>query len=92
MEAFQVEWTDYLKFRAALRGFDLASVEEVVRYSGERYIDTSTGRLIAVGRHGADLILVPYEQEGNVLRPVTVHRTSRKQILARIKSGRLRHD
>jgi len=33
-----VVWTEYMKYRARLRGFDLARVEEIVRYSSERYL------------------------------------------------------
>lgn len=65
---------------------------EIVRYSDERYVDTATGRLIAVGRHEDMLIMVPYETEQDVIRPVTVHATSRAQIDARIKSGRFTHE
>lgn len=39
----QLAWTDYMKYRARLRGFDLAKIEHIVRYSGERYVDTVTG-------------------------------------------------
>jgi len=46
----EIVWTDYMKYRARLRGFDLAKIEHIVRYSGERYFDTVTGRLITVGR------------------------------------------
>jgi hypothetical protein len=31
-------FTDYLKYRAELRGFDLGLIEHIVRYSPERYI------------------------------------------------------
>ena len=35
----EIVWTDYMEYRARLRGFDLAKVEQIVRYSGERYVD-----------------------------------------------------
>ena len=92
MDELHLEWTDYMQYRAGLRGFDLARIEEVVRYSDERYVDNATGRLIAVGRHADALIMVPYETEQDVIRPVTVHATSRAQIEARIKSGRFAHE
>ena len=38
-----VIWTEYFKYRARLRGFDLAIIEEIVRFSEERYFDTATG-------------------------------------------------
>ena len=84
----QIVWTDYMRYRAALRRYDLAGIEEIVRYSTERYVDTATGRLVAIGRHAGQLVMVPYEMEHDVIRPVTVHSTARTQIEARIKSGR----
>jgi hypothetical protein len=86
-----VVWTDYLRYRATFRGFDLARIEEVVRYSDERYVDNATGRLVAVGRHARQLVMVPYEAENDMIRPVTVHATTRAQVDARIKSGRFSH-
>lgn len=86
-----IVWTEYLKYRAKLRGFDLAHVEQILRHSGERYDDQATGRLVAVGRSGATLVLVPYETEGESVIPVTVHRTTRQQVTARLKSGRYLH-
>lgn len=35
-------FTDYLKFRAGLRGFDLIKIEDILRYSQERYFDVET--------------------------------------------------
>ena len=49
-----VVWTEYLKYRAALRGFDLDRIEQIVKSSSERYMDTATDRRIAVGRCGND--------------------------------------
>ena len=46
----EIIWTDYMKYRARLRRFDLAQIEQIVRYSGERYLDTVTGRLVTIGR------------------------------------------
>ena len=54
-----VVWTDYLKYRAELRGFDLAGIEEILKSSKEHYIDTATDRRIAVGQCGKTLVLVP---------------------------------
>ena len=39
-------WTDYLRHRADLRGFDLAEVERILRFGEERYFDTATGRQV----------------------------------------------
>jgi hypothetical protein len=47
----KIIWSDYLKYRANLRGFDLNQIEEIVQFSPERYYDTETSRLIAVGTH-----------------------------------------
>lgn len=81
-------WTEYLKYRAQLRGFDLSQLEQIVRHSGERYRDTETGRMIAVGRHEQSLVLIAYEVEGSVATPVTVHAVSRQQIRFRVQTGR----
>ena len=55
-------------------------------------MDNATRRLIAVGRYGGQLIMVPYESEQDVIRPVTVHVAARAQVEARIKSGRFSHE
>ena len=83
-----IVWTEYLEYKARLHGFDLAIIEQVVRYSEERYFDTTTHRLIAVGRHDSRLIIVPYEKEGDMITPVTVHATTRQQITFRLRTGR----
>ena len=92
MNELRIEWTEYMRYRAVLRGFDLARIEDVVRYSDKRYVDNTTGRLIVVGRHTDALMMVPCEMEQDVIRPVTVHATNRAQIDARIKSGRFTHE
>ena len=81
-------WSDYLQYRAQLRGFELARIEEILKYSGERYYDTETGRLIAVGKHDNRLVIIPYEYRGNFIAPVTIHATTRQQIRFRLKTGR----
>lgn len=92
MDGLIIIWTDYMKHRINLRSFDVATIEHIVRYSTERFKDTATGRLVAIGRHGNRLVMIPYEQEGNTLIPVTVHATSRQQINLRIKSGRFQNE
>lgn len=73
-----ISWTDYLRYRAKLRGFDLAKIEEILRYTEERYFDTATHRLVAVGKHGKHLVMIPYDKnENNKITPVTIHVTSR---------------
>ncbi len=92
MGEIEIRWTDYMKYRIELRRFDIATVEQILRYSSERYIDTSTGRSVAVGRHDRRLVIIPYEREGNTLIPLTIHVTSRQQVKFRIKSGRFRNE
>lgn len=84
----QIVWTDYIEYRAKLRGFDLAEIEQVMRYSGERYVDTVTGRLIAVGHIDDTLVMIPYETEHGSITPVTIHATTRQQINFRIEMKR----
>ena len=86
----RIVWTEYMKYRLGLRGYDPVVIEEVLRYSSERYEDTMTDRMIAVGRHDNALVMVPYEIRGNEIIPVTVHAIDRKQIAARLRSGRLK--
>lgn len=81
-------WTDYMKYKARLRGFDLAKIEGIVRYSTERYFDTETGRQIAIGSHDNQLVMVAYEEHPDSVIPITVHATTRQQIRSRIKTGR----
>jgi hypothetical protein len=92
MEGARIIWSDYMRYRLHLRGFDLATVENIVRYSAERYVDTGTGRVVAIGRHGDGLILALYERIGDTLTPVTVHITSRQQINTRVRSGRFKNE
>ena len=92
MDETRINWTDYMRYRARLRGFDLAEVERVLRHSSERYLDTATGSLVAVGRHGDRLIMIPYEHQADVLTPVTVHTTTRQQINFRVRSERFKHE
>ena len=92
MAEMQVVWTPYMEYRCGLRGFDRAIVERIVRNPTERYVDATTDRLVAVGRHGRDLVMIPYEQKGDELTPVTVHATSRQQVNARLRSGRFRNE
>ncbi len=84
--------TDYLRYRARLRGFDLSVIEDLVRFSDERYFDSATQRMVAVGRHGDLLVIVPYDHniERETMTPVTVHPTTRQQITFRVRTGRFR--
>jgi hypothetical protein len=84
--------SEYIRHRAESREFDLEKVEEILRYSAERYFDTETNRLIAVGRHDERLIMIPCEVHGETVRPVTVHAVTRQQINFRIKTGRFANE
>jgi len=88
----KIVWTDYMKYRLKLRGYDLDTVEHILRYSSERYVDTVTGRLVAIGRHVKLLVMIPYERKGGTLTPVTIHATNRQQINSRLKSGRFKNE
>jgi len=92
MAEIRVVWTPYMEDRCSLRGFDRTIIERIVRNRTERYMDTTTGRLVVIGRHGRVLVMIPYEQKGDELTPVTVHASSRQQVNARLKSGRLRNE
>ena len=92
MEEATIVWTEYMKYRLRLRGYDLATVEHILRYSSERYVDTVTGRLVAIGRHEKLLVLIPYEQKSGILTPVTIPATNRQQINSRFRSGRFTNE
>jgi len=87
-----VVWTDYVKYKAGLRGFDLAIIENIVRSSPERYFDAATGRRVVVGRHDNELVIIPYESDENSITPVTTHVSTRQQINTRIRSGRFTYE
>jgi hypothetical protein len=44
-----------MKYKARLRGFELAIIENILKSSPERYFDAATGRRVAVGRHNNKL-------------------------------------
>jgi hypothetical protein len=88
----EIFWTPYLQYRAELRGFDLAKIEEILRYGQERYYDGETDRLVVVGRHDDCLVLIPHEESGEGLTPVTIHPTSRQQIRFRLNNGRYSYE
>jgi hypothetical protein len=85
-------WTEYLQYRAELRGFDLVKLERIIRHSGERYFDTQTRLAVVVGRHDRQLVMIPYEVSGDTITPVTVHAINRQQIRFRLRTGRLTHE
>ena len=87
-----VVWTDYMKYRAQLRGFELGKIERLLRESRERYVDTATGRFVVVGRYGRSLVMVPYELDKDSMAPITIHATTRQQIRHRLEVGRFIHE
>lgn len=88
LKNFKIVWTDYLKYRADLRGFDLTKIDEILRYSDERYFDVVTRRQVVIGRHADRVVMVPYERSENLITPVTIHVINRQQIKFRLKTGR----
>jgi hypothetical protein len=84
----EIIWSDYMKYRSDLRKFDLQKIEEILRFSVERYYDTETNRLIAIGKHEQTLVLIPYEDYNDHIEPITIHATSRQQIKFRLKTER----
>lgn len=82
-------WTKYLVFRAELRSFEVPLLEQFLRYTEERYFDTVTHRMVAVGKHRDYLVMIPYDiADDQTITPVTVHATTRQQVAYRIKSDR----
>jgi len=70
----------------------LIEAEKIVRYSQERYFDTETQRLVAVGEHGNRVVMIPYEESETEITPVTIHAITRKQINFRLNTGRLTYE
>jgi hypothetical protein len=89
----QIIWTDYFKYRVKLRGFNLVNIEEILRYSTERYYDCATDRLVVVGNDEKTMVLIPYEKSNEqTVTPITVHATNRQQINYRVRSGRFTYE
>ena len=85
----EISWTDYFRYRVKLRGFNLSNVEEIIKYSTERYYDTATERLVVVGKDANVLVMIPHEiDKKDIITPITIHATTRQQINYRVKSGR----
>jgi hypothetical protein len=85
-------FTDYLKYRAELRGFDLNLIEKIIRYSPERYIDSESCCYVVIGDHSNKLVMIPYEETENSITPITIHATTRQQIKFRLTTGRFSHE
>ena len=88
IERFSVVWSDYMKYRARLRKFEVEKIEDIIRFSGERYFDVSTRRIVVVGKHDVRLVMIPCEKTKNEIKPITIHVTTRQQINFRLKAGR----
>jgi hypothetical protein len=84
----KIIWSEYLKYRTNLRKFSLDKIEEILRFSSERYYDTETDRFIVVGKHDQILVIIPYEINQDSIQPITIHATTRQQIKFRLKTGR----
>jgi hypothetical protein len=74
----KIVWSDYMKYRAKLRGFSLEKIEEILRYSSERYFDNGTHRMVVVGKHENRLVIIPYDKDGDTIVPVTIHAITRQ--------------
>ena len=70
------------------RGYKKELVEHIIRFSSERYFDTETRRFVIIGKHGTKEVIIPYDKEGKIVTPVTIHAISRQQIRFRKLSGR----
>ena len=84
----EIKWTQYFRNRCILRQFSIEKAEYIIRYSLERYFDIDSSRKIVVGSMDNRLILIPYEENDDIITPVTIHETDRKQIRFRIKNER----
>ena len=70
----------------------MARLEGIIRHSSEHYFDTVTGRTIVVGRHNKQLVMIPYEVDGDTVIPVTIHAITRQQIRFRLQTGRFTNE
>ena len=82
--------TEYMSYRTKQRNYDFDLLEQVIRFSTEKYFDTETGRTVAVGRHREKLVLIPYDEDESTITPVTVHATTRQQVSLRVNTGRFK--
>jgi len=92
MSEIPIIWTDYFLYRASERELDLVQMEKILRYSGERYLDTGTGSHIAIGSDKNHLHLVAYDLTEVGYEVITAHTTNRQQITFRLNSGRYSHE
>lgn len=83
-----IVWTDYLRYRAELRGYDLEVIAQLLSHATERYFDIETQRSVVVGKHRDQLVMIPCDVEGDIVTPVTIHAVTKQQIRFRVRSGR----
>ncbi|MFC1533094.1 hypothetical protein ACFL7M_07005 [Thermodesulfobacteriota bacterium] len=89
---FSVIWSEYMKYRVQLRKFDLSKIEDIIKYSEEKYFDVATHRMIVINKHDDRLVMIPFEAKEDEIMPITVHATTRQQINFRLKTGRFRYE
>lgn len=65
----RIRWSEYLKYRARLRGYDLSKLEQILIHSTERYLDNETHRTVIVGRHEKQLVMIPCDLEDDEVTP-----------------------
>ena len=85
----KIKITGYFRDRCRARQYTSERILEILRTSTERYYDHESGRMVKIGIHVKDLVIVVYDQDNNVVTPVTVYETSRQQIRSLINEGRL---
>ena len=61
----EIIWTEYFCYRIERRTFDIDLLEKILRFSSERYYDVETDRSIVVGKHKAQLVVIPYEHSSS---------------------------
>ncbi len=89
----EIVWTEYFRYRAKLRGFDLSIIQEIIQFSDERYYDMATGRLVVIGKEANVLVMIPHEiDKKDIITPITIHATTRQQINHRVRSGRFENE
>lgn len=55
-----------MKYRVELRKFKLSKIEDIIRYSGEKYFDVATHRMIVIGKHDDRLVMIPLMKQREI--------------------------
>ena len=87
-----IKITEYFKYRIKLRNYEINKIQDIIKYSSEKYFDTETNRNIIVGKHNDKLVLIPYENDYGEITPITIHATTKQQIKFRLKTGRFKYE